>query len=177
MAAENTDGIRKNAKTGAQVDAMDRKILGALARDASQSFASLGALVGLSAPAVHERVKRLRAAGIIKRTMAVVDGKALGKPLLAFVHVDTIGWGKTPAMMEFAELPEVEEVHSSTGDTCIIMKVRVASSEALEGLLKRLYETQGVRATRTFVALSTHTEKGVRPEITSWLEDEDWPTE
>lgn len=168
---ENTDSIKEKKARRAGVDAIDRKILGELASDAAQSFAVLGEKVGLSAPAVHERVKRMRAGGTIKRTTAMLDGKSVGKPLLAFVHIDTTGWGKTPALMKLAEMPEVEEIHSSTGDACLIMKVRVASSEALEGLLARLYTTDGVRSTRTYVALSTHVERGVQAGISVELEE------
>ncbi|WP_380052570.1 Lrp/AsnC family transcriptional regulator [Falsihalocynthiibacter sp. SS001] len=171
MVQKNTDNIPSNSTRDVALDAIDRKILGELANDASQSFASLGQTVGLSAPAVHERVKRLRARGAIRKTVAMLDGKSVGKGLLAFVHVDTTGWGKTPGIMELAKLPEVEEIHSSTGDTCLIMKLRVSSSEALEGLLSKLYDTDGVRSTRTYVALSTHIERGVQAGISSELEN------
>lgn len=169
--AGKTDGIRPNAAPARPLDAMDRKILGALTRDATQSFAALGAEVGLSAPAVHERVKRLRASGVIRGTVALVDGEKAGKPLLAFVHVDTVGWAKTQGLLALCELPEVEEVHSSTGDTCLILKVRTASALALEGLLARIYDLPGVRSTRTYVTLSTHLERPLRAEITEELED------
>ncbi|NSX55167.1 Lrp/AsnC family transcriptional regulator [Parasulfitobacter algicola] len=166
---KNTDHIPQNAASVRALDAIDRKILGELGRDATLSFSDLSQRVGLSAPAVHERVKRLKAAGVIKRTVAILDGPALGKTLLAFVHVDTTGWGKTAALMALAKLPEVEEIHSATGDTCLIMKVRVASSEALEGLLSQLYDVDGVRSTRTYVALSTHLERTVQADISDEL--------
>ena len=75
-------------------------------------------MVGLCAPAVHERVKKLRVSGCLRRTVALLDAPAIGKPLLAFVHVDSAGWGGTPELMAMAELPEVEEIHSVAGDTC-----------------------------------------------------------
>lgn len=153
------------------MDALDRKILGELCRDASQSYAKISAAVGLSAPAVHERVKRLRAAGTIKSTVAQLDGTALGKPLLAFIHVDTVGWGKTGPMLALEDWPEVEEIHTATGDTCLILKVRVASPQALEGLLAQIYDVEGVRGTRTYMTLSTHVERtvqaGVSPDLAS----------
>ncbi|MEP2782700.1 MAG: Lrp/AsnC family transcriptional regulator [Pseudoruegeria sp.] len=151
------------------LDDMDRKILGALAEDATQSFAQLGKIVGLSAPAVHERVKRLRANKTIKATVAQLDGPQTGKPLLAFIHVNARGWAKTKGLTALAERPEVEEIHSATGDTCLIMKVRVASSYALEGLLSQIYDLPEVQRTQTYVALSTHLERsvqaGVSPEL------------
>ncbi len=151
------------------VDDADRRILGALARDAGLSYAALGAEVGLSAPAVHERVRRLRAAGVIQRTVAVLDGAACGKPLLAFVHVDTSGWGKTRALTALADLPELEEIHSVTGDSCLILKVRVASTDALEGFLAKVYDLPGVRGTKTYMSLSTYLERTPQAEITDAL--------
>ena len=79
--------------------------------------------------------------------------------MLAFIHVDTAGWGKTPELMELADLPELEEVHSVTGDTCMLLKARLDSSQALEGLLSRIYDIPGVRGTRTYVVLSTYLER------------------
>ena len=78
------DDIREKHSADHAIDAMDRKILGALVEDATQSYADLGRRVGLSAPAVHERVKRLRAARVITSTSVRVDGKRIGKPLLVF---------------------------------------------------------------------------------------------
>ncbi|GFE63614.1 Lrp/AsnC family transcriptional regulator [Litoreibacter roseus] len=166
---EKTENIQKTAGRGRDLDAVDRRILGELAVDATQSFAALGETVGLSAPAVHERVKRLRKAKVIKDTVAVLDGAAVGKPLLAFVHLDTVGWGKTTELMELANLPEVEEIHSVTGDTGLILKVRVASSVALEGLLSRIYDLPAVRTTRTYMALSTRLERTPQAGITEDL--------
>ncbi len=56
------------------------------------------------------------------------------------------------------ELQEVEEIHSVAGDTCMLLKVRRASSRALEALLARLYAIPGVRSTRSYVVLSTYLE-------------------
>lgn len=169
---EKTEDVQGNSRSRRTLDAMDRKILSALSVDATQSYATIAAEVGLSAPAVHERVKRLRAAGVITATVAQLDGTQVGKPLLSFVHVDTAGWGKTQQMMALSALPEIEEIHSATGDTCLILKVRVASPQALEGLLSRIYDVEGVRGTRTFLALSTYLERTVQPGVTAGLDQE-----
>ena len=152
------------------MDQLDRKILGELSRDATQSYAVISAAVGLSAPAVHERVKRMRASGVIKSTVAQLNGPAVGKPLLAFIHVDTVGWGKTAELMALEDWPEVEEIHTATGDTCLILKVRVASPHALEGLLSQIYDVKGVRGTRTYMTLSTHLERSVQAGVSEALE-------
>lgn len=168
--AENTDPVQRSPSAGRALDTFDRRILGALASNADLSYAELGQTVGLSAPAVHDRVKKLRASGALRRTVGLLDGPAVGKPFLAFVHVDTIGWGGTQDLMAVADLPEVEEVHSVAGDTCMLLKVRCASSRALEALLARLYGTPGVRSTRSYVVLSTYLERPVQAGITDFPE-------
>ncbi|AHK45744.1 AsnC family transcriptional regulator [Ensifer sp. T173] len=167
---QNTEEVRRKPRPERDLDAMDRKLLGALVEDATMSYAELGDRVGLSPPAAHERVKRLRRSGAIRRVAALIDPEAVGKTLLAFVHVDTTGWGKTPALLAIEEHPEVEEVHSVAGDTCMLLKVRTESTHALEGLLARLYDTPGVKATRSYVVLSTYLERPVQPGVTS-----EWP--
>lgn len=167
--ARNTDDVRQNLPSGHDVDAFDRKLLGVLVEDATISYAELGKRVGLSAPAVYERVKRLRRSGVIRRTTVLIDPSAMSKPLLAFIHVDTTGWGKTQALLAIQRFPEVEEIHSVTGDTCMLLKVRAENTKALEALLAHLYATPGVSATRSYIALSTQLERPVQPGITqSW---------
>lgn len=153
-----------------QLDAFDRKILGELVDDARQSYADIGKSVGLSAPAVHDRVKKLKAAGTIRGTSVAVDGTAVGKPFLAFVHIDANGWGKSEQMMKLRDFPEVEELHSVTGDTCGIMKVRTENADAMEKFLSQLYALPGVRGTKSYVVLTTYLDRPVQAEVTT-----EWP--
>jgi len=164
---EKTDVIRQNRSQEREVDASDRKLLGVLVEDAGVSYAELGARVGLSAPAAHERVKRLKKSGAIRSTAAMIDPQAVGKQLLAFVHVDTRGWGKTPELLAIGQYPEVEEIHTVAGDACLLFKVRTEDPKALEGLLGRIYDTPGVIATRSYVVLSTYLERPVQPAVTT----------
>lgn len=152
------------------LDRFDRKILGTLTEDAKQTFAAIGQKVGLSAPAVHARITRLRNSGVISATAARLNGAAVGKPLLAFIHVDADGWGKGQRMIKLTDFPELEEMHSVAGDTCVILKVRTASTDALEHFLAQLYVLPGVRGTKSFVVLSTYLDRDVQAEFT-----EDWP--
>ena len=71
------------------VDQTDRELLARLQEDATQSYAALGQAVGLSAGAAHERVRKLKAAGVIRRTTAEVDPAALGAGVLAYVLLVT----------------------------------------------------------------------------------------
>lgn len=167
----DTEDLRPKNASARPLDAFDRRILGCLAQDGRQTYAEIGAQVALSAPAVHERVRRLRASGALRGTAARIDPAAVGKPSLAFVHVDCDGWGKGERMMALKRFPEVEEMHSVAGDASVILKVRTAGPEAMEHLLAQLYVVPGVRGTRSYVALSTFLERPVQAEVTgSWPE-------
>ncbi|MBO9432721.1 Lrp/AsnC family transcriptional regulator [Ruegeria sp. R13_0] len=148
------------------LDRIDRNLLSLLSKDAKQSYSDLGKAVGLSAPAVHERVKRYKSSGRIKSVSAQLDPTMTGKRFLAFIHVNTTGWGKSEDLMQITELPEVEEIHSVTGDTCMILKVRMESTQAMEALLARLYALPEVVSTKSYVALSTYLERPVQAGVT-----------
>lgn len=140
-------------------------LLGLLSEDAALSYAELGRRISLSAPAVHERVKRLKRDGVIEATIAKLNGAALGRSLLAFVHVDTGGWGAKGPFLEMEREPDVEEVHTVAGDACILLKVRCADAQGLENLLSRIYAIEGVRGTRSYIALSTYLERGPQAQV------------
>jgi Lrp/AsnC family transcriptional regulator, leucine-responsive regulatory protein len=161
-----TETVRQKPKPTRSPDAFDRRILAALSRDARQTYAEVGDAAGLSAPAVHERVRRLRADGVLVGTTTAIDGTLIGKPFLAFVHVDADGWGKSQRMMKLTAFPEVEEMHSVAGDTCVILKVRTASAHDMEQFLSQLYVLSGVRGTKSYVVLSTYLERTVQADIT-----------
>jgi DNA-binding Lrp family transcriptional regulator len=167
---EKTEAVRRRRPEQPPLDRFDRKILSALVADAGRSYAELGAIVGLSAPAVHERVKRLRRTAVLKGTHAGLDGPAIGKPLLAFVHVAAAGWGKSERLMQLSRFPEVEEMHSVAGDASMVLKVRTASPHALEALLAQVHAVPGVTGTHSYIALSTYLERPVQAEVT-----ETWP--
>lgn len=166
----NTDAVRLKERAKRGMDAFDRKLLGALAVDATQSYAALGEAVALSAPAVHERVRQMRATGVIRRTRVDIDPVAVGKPLLAFIHIEAAGWGKSERLMRISRFPEVEEMHSVAGDASMIVKARCESPQALENLLAQIHAVQGVSGTRSYIALSTFLERGVQPDVTR-----EWP--
>lgn len=142
------------------MDPMDRKLLGLLAEDATLSYKELGERLHLSAPAVHERVKKLKKAGAIAGTVARLDGAAVGRPLCAFIHMDTEGWGKSPELLSIQEDSRIEEIHAVAGDTCVILKVRCESTHALEGILHRLYQVPGMIRTQSYIVLNTYLERG-----------------
>jgi Lrp/AsnC family leucine-responsive transcriptional regulator len=132
-----------------------------LQRNARSTFAELGALVGLKAPAVHDRVKRLEARGHIRGYSAQLDGKRLGLELIAFVSCYT-----TPDCIydEFtqalSDLPEVCEVHSVAGEETFLCKVVTRSTQHLDELLARLKTMRGMARTKTTIVLTTPFDRG-----------------
>ncbi|MBW9115732.1 Lrp/AsnC family transcriptional regulator [Rhizobium cauense] len=159
-----TDAVRLARHNPADLDATDRKILGALAKDATRSYSELSTIVNLSAPAVHDRVKRLKRDGVIKGTVARLDGCKLGRTLLTFLVIDTSSYNATRALLRFADRPEVEEIHTVAGDGCVLVKVRANDTESLENFLMEIQSLEGVRSVRSYIALSTFLERGPLPE-------------
>jgi Lrp/AsnC family leucine-responsive transcriptional regulator len=147
---------------GASAD-VDRALLAALARDGRASYTDLAERVGLSVSAVHQRVRRLEQRGLIKGYRATLDAKALGRPLTAFVSITPIEAAQPDdAPSRLAHLTAIEECHSVAGVESYILKVRVASPDALEALLMDIRAAANV-TTRTTVVLSTFYES--RPPI------------
>lgn len=161
---KETDGVRPVKHKPADLDAIDRKILSALAEDAGRSYTELSEIVNLSAPAVHERVKRLKRDEVIKGTVAILDGCKLGRTLLTFLVVDTSSYQATRALLQFTRRREVEELHTVAGDGCVLIKIRAVDTESLEKFLMEIQSVDGVRSVRSYIALSTFLERGPSPD-------------
>lgn len=145
------------------LDAIDRKILELLRQDGRMPHAAIAKEVGLSAPAVHERVRKLEQRGIIAGYHAVIDPELMGKVHVAFVQV-TLADGEEfaiddPIVARICEEPDVLEFHRIAGQDCYLIKVRTATTKDLEVLLRRIRMIHGVSRTRTTLVLSTELEK------------------
>ena len=148
------------------VEDHDRRIVHRLTRDGRTSYTDLAKLTGLSVSAVHQRVRRLEARGVIRGYAAVADAAALGLPVTAFVSIKPIDpAAPDDAPERLAHLAEIEACHSVAGVESYIVKVRVASPSALEALLAQIRGTAGL-STRTTVVLSTPFEnRAVAPAV------------
>jgi DNA-binding winged helix-turn-helix (wHTH) protein len=91
-----------------------------------------------------------------------LDGNKDERPLLAFVHVDTTSLAGMRQLLQLKELPEVEEIHSVTGESAMLLKVRTRDTRELDSVLERMYTIEGFTATRSYIALSTYLERGPR---------------
>lgn len=148
------------------LDDLDRKILRLLQEDARLSFRAIGERVGIRAPSVHARVKRMEADGVIRSYRADVDPLKAGLPMAAFVTIGLEGGrkGNVPRTDAIAAVlrkhPEVLEVHAITGEDDLLVKLRVADIEGLERVLIRVLEPlEGVRRTTTMIVVRTMFER------------------
>lgn len=145
------------------MDHVDRALLTQLQQDATQPYAALGQSVGLSAGAAHERVRKLRERGVIRRTVVEVDPAAVGRGVLAYVMVDSTAW-MGDAAEHFAALPEIQEAHVIAGSASLLVKVRTATTEQLQDVLRRIYAIEGVSGTQATIVLETFFERPVPPQ-------------
>lgn len=139
------------------IDETDRKILEILAPEARLSNAEVARRIGLAPSATYERIRKMEERGLIRGYATLIDPHAAGLGLLAFILVrDDERTGQTTTAQRVAEIPEVQEVHHVAGEDCMLVKVRVADTEALVRLLReRLGAIETIRSTRTIIVLDT----------------------
>lgn len=136
------------------LDERDLAIIAALQEDARATYAEVGRRVGLSASAVHDRVRKLEQAGAIQGYRAVVDPAALGLDVTALVAVTPLDPTQPDDLPDrLRRFPEVEDCYSVAGEASYILKVRTRTTGHLEDLIRRLRE-KGEVQTRTTVVLS-----------------------
>jgi len=134
------------------LDKIGRKILDALQKDARVSYAELGKMVGLTPPAVIERVRRMEEAGIIKGYHADVDLKEIGAPITAFVRMSCPSEKYQQVIALSKKLAEVMECHHVSGGDSFVLRVAASSVSHLEEIIGRL----GVYgSTETSIVLSS----------------------
>jgi Lrp/AsnC family leucine-responsive transcriptional regulator len=144
------------------VDTVDRKLLDALRANARATYAELARAVGLSAPAVHERVAKLEANGVITGYHAAVAPESLGYAMNALVGIFITDSADTDGVAaSLASLPVVEHCWFVAGEETFVVKVRVPDVAGLEATIRALNSMSGVARTRTTVVLSTKFEDRV----------------
>ncbi|GEM87861.1 AsnC family transcriptional regulator [Meiothermus granaticius NBRC 107808] len=120
------------------MDEINWRLLELLQTDARMPFSELGRKVGLSAPAVAERVHRLEEAGVITGYRAQVDPSRLGYSLEAFIRLTCRGNSLERMTRAVSELPQVQEFWNLTGEDGYVLRVILRSVKELDALLKQL---------------------------------------
>jgi Lrp/AsnC family leucine-responsive transcriptional regulator len=146
------------------VDRIDRDLIELLRGNARLSYAELARQVGLSAPAVHERVGKLEASGVIRGYRAEVDPVAIGLGVTAIIGIVQDSGGDSDEVLEHLRAqPEIESCYFMAGEESYLLRARVGTIGELEQLIMRLNRIPGVASTRTAIALSTKWEGRPQP--------------
>lgn len=138
-----------------ELDDLDKKLLGALQRDARQSFNALSKLTGASTPTVVDRVRRLEDQGVIRGYGVNVDRKKLGWALTSFIRV-VCGQDHYQKVHRLAQdQPEILECHHMTGEDAFLVKIMAKDIEHLETVISRF---SGLGRSISALVLSTAVE-------------------
>jgi Lrp/AsnC family transcriptional regulator, leucine-responsive regulatory protein len=154
---EPTAGRAKPEGRGrrAPLDATDLAILRLLASDARMSLRRVARELGMSPPAIADRVTGLERLGVIRGYRAELDRSMLGFPLVVYVGIVSVqGTDQLQVVERLRETPEVEDVHLVTGPKDMLVRLRLRDTAHLrEVLFERIWTVPGVDRTETFVSL------------------------
>lgn len=144
------------------LDRIDRQILQLLREDGRMPHAAIAKAVNLSAPAVHERVRKLEERSVISGYTAVLNPDLLDRSHVAFCLVTLSEGNEFASDSEIVDKicaePDVLEFHRVAGEDCYLIKIRTATNKDLEHLLRRIRAIRGVARSRTTIVLSTELE-------------------
>lgn len=146
-----------------QLDHIDQKILSFLIKNARMPFLEIARECGISGAAIHQRVKRLEANGVITGSRLLVKPQALGLNICAFVSVSLSEANKYPEVIEsFKNIPEIVECHFVTGNHALLIKLYCLDHEHLmEVLLNTIQKIPYIQSTETQISLSQVIERQV----------------
>ena len=140
-----------------EIDNLDLRILSHLQTDSRTPFLEIARELKVSGGTIHARVNRLRESGIIRGSKVVVDYVKLGYAVTAFIGIklDRAGSFKK-IQQELRALPQIVEVHYTTGAYSLLAKLLVPSMQDLYGLLtEKLQNLEEIQSTETFIILNT----------------------
>ena len=144
------------------LDSKDLEIIEALQTNARAPLAELGRAIGLSQPAMSERVKRLEEIGVIEGYCARINPRAVGLGMMAIIRLRTTHEHIKTCLAKFGQIPHIVEVHRVTGEDCFILKVLVPTPEELETIVDRI---AGFGAVTTSVVLRSEAPRLIGKEL------------
>jgi DNA-binding Lrp family transcriptional regulator len=142
-----------------KIDEKDKQLLSLLQKNCKLSLRELSQITEMRETTIFARIKRLENAGIIKEYRAILDPKAIGKNVLAFVLIKydpSAGIKQREVAEKIANLPEIQEVHIIAGDWDMIAKVREKDVEGLgKAVLDKIREIKGVKETISLIVFES----------------------
>ena len=153
--------------TNYNIDNIDRKILSFLVNNARMPFLEIARECGVSGAAIHQRVKKLEAAGVITGSRLLVKPEALGLNVCAFINVTLSEDNKYPVVISaIKHIPEVVECHFVTGRCALLLKVYCFDNNHLMNIiLNTIQRIPYVQTTDTILSLEESFERQV------WVQD------
>lgn len=155
-----------------QLDIVDKQILNILLQDATISYTKIAEQIHTSAGTVHVRIKKMRQLGIILGQHLSVDPRPLGYDLCAFVglHLEKAQWQKS-ILAALQGIPEVLNLHQTTGQYSLFLQLRCRDSEHLRQVLEQIQHLEGVQRLESFISLAEPIRRSLSLPI-RWTEDE-----
>ena len=151
--AVHAAGLQEGTHVMFNMDNVDLQVLRKLQEDGRVTMKALAEEVGLSSPAMIERVRRLEEREVLKGYRALVNPRAVGRSLTALINVSLDRADYDAFLEALREQSAVEECHRVTGDQAFVVKAHVASTEDLEALIDELQQV-GAKCS-TNIVLST----------------------
>lgn len=147
-----------------KIDGIDKIILNQLMIDARTPILSIAREIGISGAAIHQRLRKLEASGLIKGSKFVINPKILGFKTLAFVGIFLDSSSKyKDAIKRLTEIDEVIESHYTTGNYAIFVKILCKDNEHLMQVLNhQIQHIKGVARTETFISLDQHIDRQIK---------------
>jgi len=145
----------KTANSLVKIDGIDKKILRFLMEDARRPILEIARNIGISGAAIHQRLRKLEASGLLSGSKFVINPKTLGYTTMAYIGIYLDKAMSNPrAVKALEKIPEVLECHYTTGNWSILIKVLCHDNEHLMHLLnKKIQQIEGVSRTETFISL------------------------
>jgi len=154
----------KPSNTSVKIDGIDKKILRYLMEDARKPILEIARNIGISGAAIHQRLRKLEASGLIAGSKFVVNPKVLGYTTMAYIGIFLDKAMANPrAVKELEKIPEVLECHYTTGNWSILVKVLCMDNEHLMLVLnKKIQQIEGVSRTETFISLKQQIDRQIK---------------
>ncbi|GMN06903.1 Lrp/AsnC ligand binding domain-containing protein [Croceitalea sp. MTPC5] len=153
----------KKANTSVKIDGIDKKILRYLMEDARRPVLEIARNIGISGAAIHQRLRKLEASGLLAGSKFVINPKVLGYTTMAYIGIFLDKAMSNPrAVAALKKIPEVLECHYTTGNWSILIKVLCQDNEHLMQLLnKEIQQIEGVSRTETFISLNQQIDRQI----------------
>ena len=143
------------------MDDLDRRLLGALGASTRPGVLELSRRLGVARGTVQARLDRLSASGVVAAYGAYIDLKALGFSVLAFTTLEIAQGQESVVINALADIPEVLEVHKTTGPGDLLCRVVARTNEHLHDVLEQVLSTPGILRTTTALALTSPVQREV----------------